>query len=611
MSGLFRLRFGFVISVIALCLLGPPPAARAGQPCYLSGAEASSGDACWTSSGGTPQATRFSTLTDVTPANAGQLTQEFSVPTGVANSHEGAPLIVGTTMYVVTPFPNNLLAIDLANAGKVLWTYSPGPSSSARGVACCDVVNRGAAYANGLIVYAALDGTVVAVNASTGKLVWRTRIANPRNGETTTGAPIIVNGRVILGNAGGELGVRGWVQALSLTTGKQLWKAYSTGPDSEVLIDGRFKPFYAKERGANLGVTSWPAAASFPNTASWQQGGATVWGWISYDPVTDLIFYGTANPGVWNPVMRPGDNKWASTILARSPVDGHAVWAYQVTPHDAWDYDAINEDIVADLPIGGVTRQVVVHFNKNGFAYTLDRTTGEVLVAENFGSSAASVTWASSIDKVTGLPKLNPATNPSEGVVTPNICPSPLGLKNWEPAAFSPATKLFYVPTLNFCDALEPLKAFYIAGSPFFGASTTFGPGPNGTGPGGFLGEMVAWDASKGVRAWSVKEPLPLYGGALATAGGLVFYGTLDRHFKAVNANTGAVVFDKVLECGITSSPVSFAGPDGKQRIAITTGIGWLAGGLAGGACPRRGENSGRAPTTAATTGVVHVYKLP
>lgn len=596
------------LGLLLLALAASVPA-RAGQPCNAGNAEATSGGTCWTTTGGTLAGTRFSTLADITPANAGRLTEEFSVPTGATASHEGGPLVVGATMFVVTPFPNHLIAIDLANAGKVLWTFDPGASRAAQGVACCDVVNRGAAYSSGLVVYAALDGTVVAVNAVTGKLAWRTHLANRRDGETMTGAPIIVHGRVIIGNSGGELGVRGWVQALDLATGKPLWKAYGTGPDADVLIDSRFKPFYPKDRGANLGVTTWPAAASFPNTASWQQGGATSWGWITYDAATDLIFYGTANPGVWNPNMRPGDNKWSSAIIARNPVNGYAAWAYQLTPHDAWDFDAVNENIVADLPINGVTRQVIVHFDKNGFAYTIDRRSGEVLVAKNFGNAPGSVTWASGVDKTTGLPQLTSRVDPPEGVVTPGICPSPLGVKDWEPAAFSPSTGLFYVPAINFCDSLEPLKAFYIAGSPFMGASIGFAPGPNGAGPGGFLGELVAWDAGAGRRAWSVREPLPLYGGALATAGNVVFYGTLDRHFKAVDAASGAVVFDRVLECGITSNPVSFAGPDGRQRVAVMTGIGWLAGGFAGGACPQRGESED-APRTVAS-GVVHVFKLP
>ena len=269
-------------------------------------------------------------------------------------------------MYVVTPFPNKLIALDLAHPGKALWTFNPQPAGYARGLTCCDIVNRGAAYADGLVVYTLLDGNVVAVNALTGAQAWRTKVAEPWNGETLNTAPIIVNGKVIFGSSGSEMGVRGSVRALDLKTGKLVWQAYATGPDAEVLIDANFHPYFAKDRGANLGVSTWPGTM-------WKQGGGTSWAWITYDPELNLIFYGTSQPGTFNPDMRPGENKWAATIFARNPDTGKAAWAYQLVPHDNWDYDAVNEDTVVDLPIGGVPRKVIVHFNKNGFAYILDR----------------------------------------------------------------------------------------------------------------------------------------------------------------------------------------------------------------------------------------------
>lgn len=567
------------------------------------------GDA-WTTPSGTLQGTRYSTLAEITPANAGSLVEEFSFPTGAKASHQGQPLVVGSTMYVVTPFPNKLIALDLRHPGTTLWTFDPHADVYARGVACCDVVNRGASYADGKIVYNVLDGTTVAVDAKTGTLAWRRKLADPTDGETLTGAPIVVNGKVIVGNAGGELGIRGWVQALDLATGKPLWKGYNTGPDADVLIDAGTHPFYAKDRGADLGSATWPGTM-------WQQGGSTSWAWLTYDPSLDLLFYGTGNPGVWNPDMRPGANKWSSSIVARRPGDGHVVWAYQLTPHDGWDYDAVNESIVADLPIGGQKRKVIVHFNKNGFAYTLDRATGEVLVAEKF----ANVTWADHVDLDTGAPAVNPGMRPHQGEITTNICPSPLGGKDWEPSAFSPRTKLFYVPAINLCDNLEPLKALYIAGTPFMGADISFAPAP-----GGNMGELTAWDASAGRKAWSVPEPLPLYGGVLATAGDVVFYGTLDRWLKAVDAKTGTVVFQTQLECGIVGNPMTYTAPDGHQRVAVYTGVGWLAGGFAGGPCPaspQQGDASPLADAIAArkaavpaaaaapTSGMLHVFMLP
>ncbi len=572
----------------------------------------------WTTPSGTPQGTRFSALSNITSANVGTLVEEFAFPTGTVASHQGQPLVVGSTMYIVTPFPNKLIALDLAHPGQTLWTFDPHADIYARGVACCDVVNRGAVYADGKIVYNVLDDTTVAVDALTGKLVWRTKLGDPTTGETMTGAPIVAKNKVIVGNAGGELGIRGWVQALDLKTGKKLWKAYNTGPDADVLIDASFHAFYAKDRGTDLGASSWPGTM-------WQQGGATSWAWFTYDPDLNLVYYGTANPGVWNPDMRKGDNKWGASIFARNPDTGAAVWAYQLTPHDGWDYDAVNESIVADLTVGGVQRKVIVHFNKNGFAYTMDRTTGEVLVAEKFGN----VTWADHVDLTTGAPKVNPGMSPHVGVITENICPSPLGVKDWEPSAYSPNTRLFYVPAINLCDNLEPLKANYIAGTPFTGANTVLLPGP-----GTSFGELVAWDAAKGTRAWSVPEVLPLYGGVLATAGNVVFYGTLDKWFRAVNATTGEVLFQKQLECGIVGNPIAYTAPDGKQRVAVYTGLGWLAGGFAGAPCPDTGGGSANmagarsplasaigdlhlskasAPAAAAapTSGVLHVFKLP
>ena len=566
------------------------------------GAYAQAAGAEWTTPSGTLQGTRFSNLSQITAANVGRLVEELSFPTGTKASHEGQPLVVGHTMYIVTPFPNKLIALDLRVPGSVLWTFDPDANEYAQGVACCDVVNRGAVYSHGKVIYNVLDGTTVAVDALTGKLVWRTRLARPKIGETLTGAPIVAKDKVIVGNSGGELGVRGWVQALDVHTGRALWKAYSTGPDADVLIGSNFRPFYAKDRGTDLGATTWPGTL-------WRQGGSTSWAWFTYDPDLNLLYYGTGNPGVWNPDMRPGDNKWGATIFARNPDTGEAVWAYQLIPHESWDFDSMNESMVVDLNIGGALRKVLVHFDKNGFAYTLDRSTGQVLRAEKFGH----VTWADHVDLATGAPAVNPAMQTHEGVITQNVCPSALGAKEFPPAAFSPTTKLFYVPGINACNNFEALRALYIAGTPFLGANIEILPGP-----GGFMGELIAWDAAKGTKAWSIQETLPLYGGVLATAGNVVFYGTLDKWFKAVDARTGKVLFQKQLECGIVGNPISYTGADGKQRVAVYTGVGWLAGGFAGGPCPAGDDDddddddedeSENGPEV--TSGAVHVFKLP
>lgn len=575
----------------------------------------------WTTPAGTPQGTRYSTLAQINAANVGGLVEEFAFPTNTVASHQGQPLVVGATMYVVTPFPNKLIALDLTRPGQTRWTFDPGADEYARGVACCDVVNRGAVYADGKVIYNVLDGTTVAVNATTGKLVWRTRLGDPTSGETLTGAPIVAKNKVIVGNAGGELGVRGWVQALDLATGRPLWKAYNTGPDADVKIGAGFHAFYAKDRGTDLGATSWPGTL-------WKQGGSTSWAWFTYDPELNLLYYGTGNPGVWNPDMRKGDNKWGATVFARNPDTGAAVWAYQLTPHDGWDFDAVNESIVADLNLGGVQRKVVVHFNKNGFSYTMDRATGEVLRADKYSY----VTWADHVDLATGAPVVNPGMDTHQGVITPNICPSAFGAKDFEPAAYSPSTKLFYVPAINLCNQMEPLKAVYIAGTPFVGMNLALAPGvaPN-------FGELIAWDATTGTKAFSVPETRPLYGGVLATAGNLVFYGTVDGWFKAVDARSGQMLFQKKLECGIVGNPIAYSAPDGSQRVAVYTGTGYLAGGFAGAPCPDTGGED-RAPSrpggsdrtalakavgamhpaetspkaaAAPKSGMVHVFKLP
>lgn len=566
------------LGAAALLAFGAPALAAAG--------------ADWTTPAGSADGHRYSSLDAITPANVGTLVKELSVPTGALPSHQGQPLAVDGVLYVVTPFPNKLIAIDVAQKGKVLWTYSHAYNYSAHGVACCDMVNRGAAFGAGLVVFTTLDNNVVAVKAATGSLAWATSMGDPRTGQTMTGAPLIVSGRVIVGSSGAELGSRGFTAGLDLKTGKVVWKAYGTGPDADVKIGAGFSPFYADAKGENLGATTWPGEL-------WRQGGATSWGWLTYDAGLDLLYHGTSNPGVWNPDMRKGDpanpdprrsdNKWGSAIFARDPKTGAARWIYQVTPHDGWDYDATSENIVVDLTIAERPRKAIVHFDKNGFAYTIDRATGEVISAKPFGA----VTWATGVDLKTGRPRVVKTKLPTEEKVREDVCPSALGAKDAEPAAFSPATGLFYVPAINLCENVEAMKAVYVAGAPFMGADLEVKPGP-----GGQLGEFFAWDPVAGKRRWSVSEPLPVYGGALATAGGLVFYGTLDKRFKALDAATGKTLFETTFNCGVVGNPVSFLGKDGKQRVAVYSGVGWFAGAIAG-------------QKPCASPGALHVFKLP
>jgi PQQ-dependent dehydrogenase (methanol/ethanol family) len=516
-------------------------------------------DGQWTMPGKDYGSNRFSGLTQITAANATRLRPVWSFSTGVLGGHEGQPLVVGNMMYVVTPYPNVVYAFDLTKDGYPLkWKYRPWVSPSVIGIACCDVVNRGAFYSEGKLVYNLLDGHTVALDASNGKELWKTKIADVNKGESTPMAPIVVKDRVIVGTAGGEYGVRGWVKGLDLNSGKIVWTGYNVGPDNELLSSpGTFKSFY--DKGNDLSVKSWPKDG-------WKNGGAPVWGWMSYDPELDLVYYGTGNPAPWNTDQRPGDNRWATSVLARSPGDGSLRWAYQFTPADNWDFDSTQEMILTDLSINGRMRKVLAHFDKNGYAFALDRSTGELLTAHPY----VPVNWTKGYDLKTGRPQVDSSkmTGESKGNVK-NICPTLEGGKNQQPAAYSPVTKLFYVPTNNMCMDYAGAKVSYIAGAPYIGATTPYYPGE-----GGNMGAFIAYDLATGKKVWQVKEPYPVWSGALVTAGGVAFYGTLDGWFKSVDARTGRVLSKFKVGSGVIGNPITFRGPDGKQYVAVYAGFG-------------------------------------
>ncbi|MGR8940506.1 MAG: PQQ-dependent dehydrogenase, methanol/ethanol family [Gammaproteobacteria bacterium] len=542
----------------------------------------------WTVAGGTPEGTRFSALTDITPANVAKLKKEFSLKTGVKGSHMGEPLVVGSMLYAVTPFPNQLIAYDLKNKGQVKWKYAPDVSEFAQGQNCCGGINRGAAYADGKIVFPLLDNTVVAVDAITGKELWRNQLADPHTGVTMTTAPMIVRDKVIVASSSGEMGVRGWIQALDLKTGAAKWRAYNTGPDKDVLIGQYFhdNSVYYKgmvDQGAeNKQNADGTWSGSWPNKRAYLLGGSAAWNYLTYDPELDLLFYGTSQPGAWSAEMRCDqekykddprvcDNKWGASIFARKPDTGEAIWAYQFTPHDSWDYDAESESIPVNQTFvkNGVKHdKLLVHFNKNGFAYTFDRATGEVLQAPPFVSE---INWASEIDVTTGLPVVNEEMRILEGEdkQAKKICPSALGGKGWEPAAFSLNTGLFYAPTFNLCEHLETMKAEFISGAPYMGMDLEFAP----AGDTSYTSELIAWDATATdptkQKLWGVKEKNMIYAGVLSTAGDVIFYTTKDPKLKAVDAKTGAPLFETNLACNAVGNPISFQGPDGKQRIAV------------------------------------------
>jgi PQQ-dependent dehydrogenase (methanol/ethanol family) len=514
--------------------------------------------------------TRYSPLTEVTTANASQLQLAWTFDDGESHyGHEMTPLVANNTMYIVSPFPNRAFAIDLTKpGGSVKWKFEPNPSPIAIGKACCDAVNRGAALYDGKLIYNLLDDHTVAVDAATGKELWRTKLANVEDGTTMTMAPLVVDGKVYVGNSGGEMGVSGWLAALDVNTGKELWRAYSVGPDSLVRIGADFHPFYPWLQGKNLGETTWPAGA-------WKHGAGAVWGWVTYDPDLKSIYYGTSNTGPWNADQRPGLNLWTSGVFARNASDGMAKWAFVFTPHNEWDYDGVNENILVDLPFppgtsaggaAGRTRKVMVQFNRNGFAYTIDRTTGEVLVAKPFGHE----NWASGIDPKTAMPIVVPEKHTvPPGRWVRDICPADVGVKDFEPSAFSPRTGLFYVSVQNVCMDYKGREVSYIAGTPYWGAQMT-----RHVGPGGDYGEFIAWDAATGKKVWGRPEKFLTYSGALVTGGDVAFYGTVDGRFNAVDARTGKLLWSRKLGSGIISAPMAYRGPDGHEYIAVAAGVG-------------------------------------
>jgi PQQ-dependent dehydrogenase (methanol/ethanol family) len=567
-------------------------------------AAAPADDGNWVMPGKNFAATRFSALNQITPANVSKLALSFTFSTATTKGYEAPPLVVGGTMYLITPFPNLLYALDLTKPGApTKWVFKPKPLAASQGVACCDVVNRGAVYDAGKIFFNTLDGRTIAVDANSGQQVWSTQLADIQRGETITMAPLVAGGKVLVGNSGGEMGVRGWLAALDEGSGKLAWRAFNTGPDKDVLIGPRFHPFYAMDRGKDLGVTTWPPDA-------WKIGGATAWGWVSYDPETRLVFYGTSNPGPWNPNQRPGDNKWSTGIFARDVNTGEAVWYYQASPHDLFDHDDINEIILADIPWNGGRRPVLFHPGRNGYFYVLDRRSGQVLSATPYGY----INSSKGVDLKSG--RLIPAEDkePKEGRVTRDICPASPGAKDWNPAAFSPVTGLVYIPHINLCQDEGHSQANYISGTPYVGADVKMYAGP-----GGNRGVFTAWDPINRRPVWEIKEDLPLWSPALATAGGLVFYGTMDGWFKAVDARTGKLLWQFKAGSGIIGQPISYRGPDGRQYIAVVAGVGGWAGAVVSAKMDTRDPTGGLGfanatkdlPMKTTAGGMLYVFTLP
>jgi PQQ-dependent dehydrogenase (methanol/ethanol family) len=531
----------------------------------------------WAMQAGNFENQRYSTLNQINKKNVKDLKVAWTFSTGVLRGHEGGPLVIGGMLFVHSPFPNKVFAIDLETQ-KIVWKYEPKQDPSVIPVMCCDTVNRGLAYAEGKILLQQADTVLVALDAKTGKKLWDVKNGDPKIGETNTQAPHVFKDKVITGISGGEFGVRGRVTAYDLNTGKLVWKGYSTGPDAEMLMDPEKSMTWTNGKMAPVGKDS---SLKTWQGDQWKIGGGSTWGWYSYDPQENLMYYGSGNPSTWNPSQRPGDNKWSMTLWARDVDSGKVRWVYQMTPHDEWDFDGVNEIILADIDVKGKKRKVAVHFDRNGFAYTLDRVTGELLVAEKFDPK---VNWATHVDMVTGRPqvvaKYSTRLN-GEDVNSKGICPAALGSKDQQPASFNPKNGLFYVPTNHVCMDYEPFRVEYTAGQPYVGATLSMYPAP---GSHGGMGNFITWDAGKGKIVQSKPEKFSVWSGTLVTAGGIACYGTLEGYLKCVDAD------DITKELYKFKTPSGIIGNvttwefKGKQFIGILSGIGGWAGiGLAAG----------------------------
>ena len=521
---------------------------------------------------------RYSELDQINADNVGALQVAWTFSTGVLRGHEGSPLVIGDMMYVHTPFPNIVYALDLANEGKIAWKYEPRQDPDVIPVMCCDTVNRGVAYADGKIFLHQADTKVVALDAKSGDVVWEVQNGDPAVGETNTATVLPIKDKVIVGISGGEFGVRGSVTAYNMNSGEQVWRAYSMGPDSDILVDPEKTTHLSKPVGTDSGTNTWEGD-------QWKIGGGTTWGWYSVDLDENLIYYGTGNPSTWNPAQRPGDNRWSMTIMARDIDTGMARWFYQMTPHDEWDYDGVNEMILTEQEIDGTERKLLTHFDRNGLAYTMDRVTGELLLAEKYDPA---VNWTSGVDMDStsenyGRPAVvaqYSTEQNGEDVNSTGICPAALGTKDQQPAAYSPKTQLMYVPTNHVCMDYEPFRVSYTAGQPYVGATLAMYPAPESHGG---MGNFIAWDNINGSIKWSIPEQFSVWSGALATAGDIVFYGTLEGYLKAVHAETGEELYKFKTPSGIIGNVMTYE-RGGKQYIGILSGVGGWAGiGLAAG----------------------------
>ena len=547
----------------------------------------------WPAPGRDNQLTRHSTLKDINTGNIKKLEFIWSQSLGALRGQEGQPIVVEhggkPMMYFSSGCPNmaqcNILqALDLSDPDNPVqvWNYvkKTDRDESAVPRACCDTVHRGVNYAAGKVIYHTLDGFVIALDATTGAEKWVVKHAWPEKGETITGPTLIAENLVIAGFGGDEFAARGRLTAYDIETGKEVWKCHSTGSDKDVCLTpdtNKANPHYGTA-GTDIGITSYPST----NDGEWRIGGGAYWAWGSYDPALKTIFWSTGNPGHWSPSYRCGDkthdecntgkwdNKWSMTIFARKVENGEVIWAYQMTPFDQWDYDGVNENILVDnLDVDGKKHKALVHFDRNGFAYVLDRVDGTLLRANKF----VTVDWAEKVDLKTGRPIKVYEHSPFEVGRNVPACPSAMGGKDQQPCSVDPKEpNKFYCPTNNWCMEDEPQERTHTQqGTVYVFANVYMYPEKPG-----ISGKIKKFDVVTGKADWEIPDPYPNWGGTLVTDGGLMFYGSKSGHFRAVDRATGKVLWQKKLGSGIIGNPITYK-VGGKQYVSIFSGLGgWI-----------------------------------
>jgi alcohol dehydrogenase (cytochrome c) len=549
-----------------LLIAGAPTPSHAADMTFARALNASKEPQNWLLYYGNYQGYRFSPLTAINAETVKNLKPVFTVALGGLQSGgryafgnlEGTPLVEDGIMYVTDGW-GSVYAIDVASGtrGVIKWKFDPGIDRAWAGdVACCGVNNRGVALWKDKVISIALDGRMFELNKATGEKVWERKIADPALGETITMAPLVVRDLAIVGPAGGEFGIRGFIDATDLNTGKQAWRTYT--------IPGPGEP----------GHDTWKDGEDH-----WKHGGAPVWETATYDPETDTIYQGVGNAGAdWDPQYRPGDNKWAASVLALNPADGKIKWGFQYTPNDPFDFDEISEHPIIDAKVDGKERKLVVHAARNGFFYALDRTDGAFVAGKQYVDK---LNWTTGLDPETGLPNnYNPkadvqvyaaGTHGMRGEPMATICPSHFGAKNWEPTAYNPSLNMLYIPSIEGCDGLQTVaqKDFVDQGGPLKPRDRFSGGSFKMTGR--LYGSLKAVDPTTGDIKAAVRLDFPNYAGALATAGNLVFLGQADGNFTAYDAKTLKQVWNFNVGTGINAPPISFA-VNGKQYIAVLAG---------------------------------------